>query len=95
MVNETMVTAFFSLVLGVFGKEFWDFWKNRDTIKVQLKLNQRIVSLEKRLLKSTTAVQMLLVYLESKYSEDTKDHDMIEKVRTYLTDDNEDKKNKE
>ena len=85
MINETIITAMVTIVATLFGKEFWDFWKNRDTIKVQVDLQQKITRLEKMLIKSNTAVNMLLTYLESKYKDDSQDHDIIEKVRTYLS----------
>ena len=85
ILNETIVTAIASVIVTLLGKEFWIFWKNRDTIKGQINLNKKIVKLEKKLIRSNTAVSMLLTYLESKYGDD--DHDLIEKVRKYISDD--------
>lgn len=56
MVNETVVTAIVSILLGVFGKEFWDFWKNRDTIKGQLDCKEEIANLKKECAEKITEI---------------------------------------
>ena len=52
--NETVVTGVVTLVLGFFGKGFWDMVKNRDTIKGQLDCKAKIAKLEKELAEERT-----------------------------------------
>lgn len=91
MINETVITALVSVLLGIFGKEFWDFWKNRDIIKGQIDCKEKIAQLEKKLLEeeserkqTTVAVSMLLNIFEVEYGTESKYQSTIDQVRTYL-----------
>ena len=47
MINEHLITGTVTLILGFFGKSFWDFWKNRDIIKGQIDTRKKLSDLEK------------------------------------------------
>lgn len=103
IVNETIITALITgvttMIVTIFGKNFWDFWKNRDIIKGQLKCKEKIAALEEeiheletKLLReeslrnqTTIAINMLINIFDSEYGKDSKYKAIISEVKKYIT----------